>query len=459
MINQKKKIGAGFFSKVRLAQAKREKEEAQKELDAELPSVINNFIEVSNEIKRERQDLIKAGKDCFEPTEKDFEFFSQLKVGEPLDYDGLGTEFGSVECEPLRKLSVFLDRKLGEHNHLESTKNRSTFPDDYKSAVNKNYRKLTKDIKSAKINIKTSKPDLPQVKLIKQVPTGGTMDETIENDNVSVDKIKGDLTSDLGQWKRHRIYLDLIYKEFEDDFNKFNESDFDFLKKVYNWNDFHKPCLQFFYKKYGTTIMYIPSGGGKTTLYNKYKAVFFDIDQLLWYENNHVEMAFFVRVAKKSGDWTHVNNYWQQLIYKYRDVINGRILLCHVPEQVPPKLRKICKELILIPKDITKLRESESNIAALMQNRSLPIIKCYRSDYLEISIKFSKINKLYKFDRPNTKYKLARLDNNVVDNNIDNNSITSDNVVSDSIILEDKVPNNNDQIKEEFNWDLLEDEW
>jgi hypothetical protein len=459
-MNQKKRIGAGFFSKTRLAEAKAQREQSQRELDNDLPSVINNIIEVSNDIKRERQQLISSGKDCFTPTKSDFEFFSQLQNGVPTDYNGLGSEFGSVECEPLRKLSVFFDRKLGDINHPESTKHRSTFPNDYKTDVNKKYRQLTKNNKNAN-KIKTSDPiHLPQVEVTKPKPTGGTMDETIENDNVSVDKIKGDLTSDLGQWKRHRIYLDLIYNEFEDDFNKFNESDFDFLKKVYNWNDFHKPCLQFFYKKYGTTIMYIPSGGGKTTLYNKYKAVFFDIDQLLWYENNHVEMAFFVRLAKEKGDWTHVNNFWQYLIYKYRDVINGRILLCHVPDQVPPKLRKICKELILIPKDITKLRESEANIAALMQNKSVPIIKCYRSDYLEISIKFSKINKLYKFDKPFaiSKFK-TRLDNNNSSSNsyeTNINDLVSENI---SISEQNTIIDSINESKPEFNWDLLEDEF
>jgi hypothetical protein len=76
----------------------------------------------------------------------------------------------------------------------------------------------------------------------------------------------------------------------------------------------------------------ICGGGGKTTIYNKYPTLFFDIDDFIWnYENQKMKKELETYILSENN--TAISKMYQYEM-ENNDVLRNdtRIILCHHPE-------------------------------------------------------------------------------------------------------------------------------
>jgi len=125
------------------------------------------------------------------------------------------------------------------------------------------------------------------------------------------------------------------YLKFKHDLDKYNSDD--------NFNYRYS-------KKAFLNIAFTPSGGGKSTTEKLFGKFVCDIDTLREFESDDEKFYFLINFSKKYEKWNVINNYWKEIIYKYYDLINGRILMCHGPDQIPKRLLNISQCVILFPK-------------------------------------------------------------------------------------------------------------
>jgi len=125
-------------------------------------------------------------------------------------------------------------------------------------------------------------------------------------------------------------------------------------------------------------VVFLNSGGGKTTLKEKFPSYFFDIDDLLKIYGYTTYIAQLSTDAQKNSDWTAVNNFWKYLVYRSRSLFRGRILLAHSPDQIPSCLMQQHAPLVLIS---TKTRKKISKLNKdhlLSLNGYVKVISTYR---------------------------------------------------------------------------------
>nr|WNI01973.1 polyprotein [Rhizoctonia solani endornavirus 8] len=107
----------------------------------------------------------------------------------------------------------------------------------------------------------------------------------------------------------------------------------------------------------------IPSGGGKTTLMNKYPNLFIDIDDFM----NAQDFAEIENLLFEKG-WDMVNRRYNErakTVLMTDDSIKGKILLCHGPEQI----ENLCSSVHIFNHNwIGEKLFSESNVKALKQS-------------------------------------------------------------------------------------------
>jgi len=139
-------------------------------------------------------------------------------------------------------------------------------------------------------------------------------------------------------------------------------------------------------------VVYIPSHGGKSTLTNNFSHLFCDIDDLLTEEEKR---KFRFKLEKEIGreyvDYDSVNLYWQKKVAQNYHLIKNKILLAHTPSQIPDHLKKISKELILLPDDFKSGRLFLPNLNHLL-SLSLDKIICNRQLYLPIILCYFNLN-------------------------------------------------------------------
>jgi len=134
-----------------------------------------------------------------------------------------------------------------------------------------------------------------------------------------------------------------------------------------------------FFRDKKLEIAFIPSCGGKSTVRKHFGKFVCDLDELQEYEDDSKKFKFFYEYSKNFEKWNVINNYWKELIIRHWDLINGRILLAHAPEQIPAKLLKASDTVIILP-EIRKhgRREFSTNYDHLLTVEKIPK---FRMDY------------------------------------------------------------------------------
>jgi len=80
--------------------------------------------------------------------------------------------------------------------------------------------------------------------------------------------------------------------------------------------------------------------------YTKFKAYFFDINQLLWITDEvetYVKLCHYAHVKMK---WDYLNNFFKQLFRQNFNRFKNRIILAQHPAQIPLEFRNKCDEMI-----------------------------------------------------------------------------------------------------------------
>jgi len=141
-------------------------------------------------------------------------------------------------------------------------------------------------------------------------------------------------------------------------------------------------------------IVYVPSGGGKTTLYKKYKNFcrLLDVDEFIKanYESFKIFKDYYdsLEDINKNG----LMNLWFKY-YLHKNNINNQlsdtIMLFNHPNQLPNYFRKTFNELIIIPSKLNwKTRFFEENIFSLLHVKNKHTVLLEYDNYFFYVISF-----------------------------------------------------------------------
>jgi len=116
---------------------------------------------------------------------------------------------------------------------------------------------------------------------------------------------------------------------------------FDFEQKQYQ--------LKIPKRKLRFKIVYLTSGGGKTTLSKQHK-LYLDIDTFIARHYNKFKIV--ERFCEAYKNYSLMSLFFKHTFYKDIDFLQGKIILCNHPNQVPNQFRLGYNELILVPENL-----------------------------------------------------------------------------------------------------------
>jgi len=365
-------IGRGFFDfKRKIAETK----ERRQQQEAEAKEEIETFNELSLDLSVKKKELISAGKQILEAEVNKFaQFFNSMDLDEVNDFNlDVPDQFDFIK--PFSQLSKNFENQLNKVNHYESLKASNDFEPDVKTKINQQFRQEKRNNKKEHeitIHNKVIEKDNDEIKInFDDIKQNHLSNQQAINNNKP---FKG-----LAQWRKYQLWLDLEYERALDEYNNLTDDEFNLRIALLELNKYEDENCKQFYRSSRTLIVYIPSGGSKTTLYNRFKKFFFDIDKLLWYDDSFDKFHFIKNYVVETGEWHLLNNFWQELVAKYHKVFKDRILLAHSPHQIPVNLRKQCEELILLPKDGNNPRDFNTNYQELIKHKDIYKVSAYKS--------------------------------------------------------------------------------
>lgn len=162
------------------------------------------------------------------------------------------------------------------------------------------------------------------------------------------------------------------------------------------------------------TFVYIPSGGGKTNLFNRFRKETLDIDYLMKKIvgidiNNGLKMLmdeYIDTIAYQK--W---NELWRLNVDRQKHLFENKILLCHSPSQVPNHLKQYknglsTNQLILLPTKLNNVRKFKDNYHYLRSlkfddDKKIAKYQVHHDFYFNIICKFFNIKEVFikkKFD-------------------------------------------------------------
>ncbi|QDW81304.1 RNA-dependent RNA polymerase [Rhizoctonia solani dsRNA virus 10] len=131
-------------------------------------------------------------------------------------------------------------------------------------------------------------------------------------------------------------------------------------------------------------IVYIPSGGGKSTLAKQFPELYIDCDDIV----DHrllPRMTPEIAAEYTSADWAHRNLLIRRLAERTTTSVAGKIILFWHPDTVPLSWRLGTPEVVALPSQLTGLRMNEMNIASLRNLRGKRRIR-YSFETLHLQI-------------------------------------------------------------------------
>jgi len=133
-----------------------------------------------------------------------------------------------------------------------------------------------------------------------------------------------------------------------------DEKEVQFLRHLNNYED-KKARIR--YNELDFLIVYIPSSGGKSTLFENFeKAVFFrhnkeyqflDIDEFIKW--NHTTFKIVQKQCQLTNDYSLMTKWFKYTLMKKRKDLQKKILLLNHPNQVPNCFRQGFNELVILP--------------------------------------------------------------------------------------------------------------
>lgn len=184
------------------------------------------------------------------------------------------------------------------------------------------------------------------------------------------------------------------FDRFKNDKKVMNEN-----LKLYELDKYDKGIFNYTrsYKKH--KFVFLPSGGGKSTLEENFSTYLFDVDKLLDYERDEKKFKFLVGYSRYYNKWHIVNNYWKELINMYEHKFRGKVLLCHGPDQLPLGMN-IRREqgLIILPSvkrwDLRSFKDNYNHLTSL--DSHLKVMLHYRYYFYNIFHFFNLNNDSWK---------------------------------------------------------------
>jgi hypothetical protein len=154
-------------------------------------------------------------------------------------------------------------------------------------------------------------------------------------------------------------------------------------------------------REYQHYFVFIPSGGGKTTLSTKYSRYLADIDDMIGYENNRKKLLFLSGYSQFFNEWEINNNYWQEMFLTYEYKFRNRIILCHGPQMLPRDTITAKNQVLVILPSVKKwgLRFFEDNYKILkeLEGNYTKVMLHYRYYFFIIYNFFFMYDEEYKF--------------------------------------------------------------
>jgi hypothetical protein len=131
-------------------------------------------------------------------------------------------------------------------------------------------------------------------------------------------------------------------------------------------------------------VVYIPSGGGKTTLKHtsRYPEEFFDQDDLVYY--NYDKFLMFQEFLRKNSLDIGIMENWfvYEIHHNYDAIVANKIVLVSNPRMVPSYFRNYFNELVIIPAQLNwNIRFFRKDFFSLLALNSKPKILSDYSDY------------------------------------------------------------------------------
>lgn len=142
-------------------------------------------------------------------------------------------------------------------------------------------------------------------------------------------------------------------------------------------------------------LVYIPSGGGKSTLTSRYPKLFYDVDKLV-HDNNELFQAAqnYCKKHKKYKEFI-MSKFFKFCVSKLDfATLSGKILLFNHPNQIPNCFKIRINELILIPTEwrIRTRFFAENLCSLLLVNRYVKKF-CDQDDYFKVIMEYFQILK------------------------------------------------------------------
>jgi len=154
-------------------------------------------------------------------------------------------------------------------------------------------------------------------------------------------------------------------------------------------------------------IVYVPSGGGKTTLFRNNlktqfetvkgrKLEFYDVDDFI--KDHYLSFREAHAICQHLGNMNFMQRWFKYTIYSNVKKFKNKILLFNHPNQFPNCFRQQFNEMILIPRQMNwNVRFFNENVFTLISVLDKHKVFCHYDDYLSEISKYFKF-KVIKFD-------------------------------------------------------------